>query len=174
LRLAIDSLPPWTQRTTRPGWRISTRSPEVPPPSETLDAARAAQADANLTAVWVNTKRAIRPRSDQWGIGWPEREADAGSERAECARTAIQKSDGAGLEADPEMLYGARKQISYLLSKIGQLANPSYSEPIVVRQLQAVKDGLDAVIEPGAPGYQQYLDNYAAASRPSTPRPCCR
>lgn len=33
-------------------------------------------------------------------------------------------------------------------------------------QLQSVKDALDKVIEPAAPGYRQYLDNYSAASKP--------
>jgi hypothetical protein len=33
-------------------------------------------------------------------------------------------------------------------------------------QLQQIKGALDDVIEPAAPGFQQYLDNYSSASRP--------
>lgn len=136
---------------------------------ETLQAARSAQADTDLSAAWANKKDVdAQPVLDQINaaLQGPSGKLTPVQSALDDAKAALQKSDGTGLETDPEMLYGARKQISYLMSKTGQRANPSYAEPTVVRQLQGVKDALDSVIEPGAPGYQQYLDNYAAASKP--------
>ena len=136
---------------------------------ETLQAQRSAQADTDLQAAWANKKPAdAQPVVDQINaaLAGPDGKLAPVRSALEDAMSALQKSDGSGLETDPEMLYGARKQISYLMSKTGQRANPAYGEPTVVRQLQGVKDALDSVIEPSAPGYQNYLDNYSAASRP--------
>lgn len=68
------------------------------------------------------------------------------------------------LETDPEMLYGVRQAINNLLSKKGALANPQAQ--LATSQLMQVKGALDQAIEPAAPGFAQYLQNYSAASRP--------
>jgi hypothetical protein len=68
------------------------------------------------------------------------------------------------LETDPEMLYGARRHIDYMMSKVGALDKPARAA--AVSQLQQVKKSLDGVIEDGAPGYRAYMDQYAADSRP--------
>ena len=135
---------------------------------ETLQAQRSAQADTDLQAAWANKKPAdAQPVVDQINAALAGPDGKLAPVRSALdAMSALQKSDGSGLETDPEMLYGARKQISYLMSKTGQRANPAYGEPTVVRQLQGVKDALDSVIEPAAPGYQKYLDNYSTASKP--------
>lgn len=68
------------------------------------------------------------------------------------------------LETDPEMLYGVRKAIGDMLSKQGAMANPGAA--LASSQLMEVKKALDQAIEPGAPGFKQYLNDYAAASAP--------
>jgi hypothetical protein len=69
------------------------------------------------------------------------------------------------LHTDPEMLYGARRQISYMLSRAGRQANPAYGSDDVMRELIGVRDQLDKAIEPGAPGFKNWLTGHADAMR---------
>lgn len=69
------------------------------------------------------------------------------------------------LHTDPQMLYGARRQISYMLSRKGQLANPSYGDADVMRELIGVRNAIDKAIEPGAPGFQAWLAGHAERMR---------
>lgn len=69
------------------------------------------------------------------------------------------------LQDDPEMLYGARRQISYMLSRAGRQANPAYGSDDVMRELIGVRDQIDAAIEPGAPGFKAWVTEHAAKMR---------
>ena len=66
------------------------------------------------------------------------------------------------LHDDPQMLYGARRQISFMLSKKGRLANPAYGDDDVMRELIGVRDQLDKAIEPGAPGFGAWRAGHEA------------
>jgi hypothetical protein len=65
---------------------------------------------------------------------------------------------------DPEMLYGVRKHIDDLLSPAAQRETPMAAR--VVAQLSQLKGSLDGVIEQAAPGFKQYLQNFAQNSAP--------
>lgn len=68
------------------------------------------------------------------------------------------------LETDPEMLYGVRKNLNDLLDPVAQKDNPQLQQ--AARQLLDVKGGLDNVIEKGAPGFKDYVAQYADLSKP--------
>jgi len=68
------------------------------------------------------------------------------------------------LKSDPEQLYGLREDVNRMLSKAAKAETPTLDH--VSGQLTQIKSVLDSVIEAGAPGYKQYLENFAAASRP--------
>ena len=68
------------------------------------------------------------------------------------------------LETDPQLLYGARRQITYMLSKTGRAQNASYGDEDVMRNLIQTRDVLDAQILKAAPRFQTFLDNWRAAS----------
>jgi hypothetical protein len=68
------------------------------------------------------------------------------------------------LKTDPEQLYGLREDVNRMLSKTAKAETPTLNH--VAGQLQDIKGALDDVIEKGAPGYQQYLQNFAQASKP--------
>lgn len=68
------------------------------------------------------------------------------------------------LVTDPEQLYGVRKHIDDLLSKEAGRDDPKSIR--AAANLMEVKRVLDQVIEGAAPGFRQYLDNFADASRP--------
>ncbi len=74
--------------------------------------------------------------------------------------------DGKGaIESNPEVLYGSiRKQIDDLLDKRLAASNPAGLQ--ASRELLKVKDALDGVIEQAAPGFRNYLQAYATASKP--------
>lgn len=68
-------------------------------------------------------------------------------------------------QSDPATLYqSARKEIGDMLDQRMANANPSGLQ--ASRELLAVRDHLDNAIEAGAPGFKQYLTDYAAASKP--------
>lgn len=75
----------------------------------------------------------------------------------------LKNADGT-LKTDPEQLYGLREDVARMQSKAAKAETPTLDH--VNGQLQQIKSALDGAIEKGAPGYQQYLDNYSAASRP--------
>ena len=70
----------------------------------------------------------------------------------------------APLETDPEQLYGIRKHINDLLSPVAQRDNPELQR--AAGNLASIKDQLDGVIEQGAPGFKDYVAQYAGLSRP--------
>ena len=68
-------------------------------------------------------------------------------------------------QSDPATLYqSARKEIGDMLDQRMAAANPSGLQ--ASRELLGVRDQLDNAIEAGAPGFKQYLSDYAAASKP--------
>jgi hypothetical protein len=75
----------------------------------------------------------------------------------------LKNADGT-LKSDPETFYGVRENIARMQGKAAISEKPTIGN--VKGQLQEIKDTLDGVIEKGAPGYRQYLDNYSTASRP--------
>lgn len=75
----------------------------------------------------------------------------------------LHNADGT-LKSDPEVIYGLREDVNRSLSKVARAENPTLAH--VSGEMQEVKSALDVAIEQGAPGYRQYLQNYAEASRP--------
>jgi hypothetical protein len=141
----------------------------TPTTLEALESAREDQAAKDIAAAFENKSDAnAQPVVDliKQRLAGPAGKLSPVRQALTEVSDALQKADGSGPETDPEMLYGVRKQINYLLSKNGQRANPGYADATVTSNLQAVKSALDDAIEPAAPGYQKYLENYAAASRP--------
>src|SRR6185312_15779113 len=131
-----------------------------------LKQARAAQAEKDLQTAFQN-KSAADPTSVVGMIdsilSGPEGVRPLIQQKLSQVRDTLFTPDGE-IQTDPEMLYGARKAIDDMLSK-----EAAKSEPLNVRvasNLQAVKNALDAVIEPAAPGFDQYLAHFSAASRP--------
>lgn len=70
----------------------------------------------------------------------------------------------APLETDPQMLYGVRKNINDLLDPVAQRDKPALQQ--AARQLMTVRDALDDAIEPGAPGFKNYISTFADQSKP--------
>lgn len=68
------------------------------------------------------------------------------------------------LETDPELLYGVREHINDLLSK--QAAQQTPLSARASSALMQVKNSLDSVIEPAAPGFGQAIKNYSQNSKP--------
>lgn len=66
------------------------------------------------------------------------------------------------LQTDPEQLYGVRQAIDDQLSPLSEDKDARLAKA----QLMQVKNALDPVIEQGAPGYRQYMQTYAQASKP--------
>lgn len=79
------------------------------------------------------------------------------------AKAGLYDSNGA-LETDPSMLYGVRKEINNLIDPLA--GSPTSDTKLAASQLGKVKDALDQVIEPVAPGFGNYLKTYADMSRP--------
>jgi hypothetical protein len=74
-------------------------------------------------------------------------------------------TDGKGnLKTDPESLYGIREDIARMTSRSTIAEKPTLDH--VRSQLSGIQEVLDGVIEKGAPGYKQYMENYSAASKP--------
>lgn len=71
--------------------------------------------------------------------------------------------DGTPKITDPEELYGFREDLNRMRSKASQAGDPNLSH--VSGELGDIIDATDGAIEKAAPGYRQYMDNYANASR---------
>ena len=69
------------------------------------------------------------------------------------------------LHTDPQMLYGLRRHISWMLSRQGRQANPAYGTDDVMRELIGIRDQIDKAIEPGAAGFKQWVTEHAAKMR---------
>jgi hypothetical protein len=69
------------------------------------------------------------------------------------------------LQDDPQMLYGARRHISWMLSRAGRQTNPAYGTDDVMRELIGVRDEIDKAIEPGAQGFKAWVTEHATKMR---------
>lgn len=132
----------------------------------TLKEARDTQAQQDLAAAWAN-KQPVSPapvveRIDQ-ALSGPDGKLSAVRTALTKVRDLLSDSEGKP-ETDPEVLYGARREVANMLGKAAQQETPTLKD--ATRQLQAVKDSLDQAIEKGAKGYKQYLQNYSEASKP--------
>lgn len=128
--------------------------------------ARAAQAETDLAATWKN-----KTAADAQPVIDAANEIKASPDgRRPVVRNAIDAVTNElygtddKLITDPEQLYGVRKHIDDLLSKEAGATDPKSIR--AASNLQQLKVALDGVIEPAAPGFQQYLKNFADASRP--------
>jgi hypothetical protein len=65
---------------------------------------------------------------------------------------------------DPAQLYGIRKSINDQLETVAGRDNSSAAQ--ASKELIQVRDALDEAIEGGAPGFRQYLKDYAELSKP--------
>ena len=128
--------------------------------------ARAAQAARDLKSAWQDKMKAnVQPVLD---VAKAIKASDDGRRRL--VRTAIDKvvsemkeRDGL-LTTDPELLYGARKNLDDLLSKEAQRQTPLSARAEAA--LLSIKAALDDAIEGAAPGFRKYLTNFAEASKP--------
>jgi hypothetical protein len=68
------------------------------------------------------------------------------------------------LQTDPEQLYGIRQAINDMISP--KAAGTASDGRQAARELMSVKDTLDPVIEEGAPGFQNYINNYSSQTAP--------
>lgn len=97
-------------------------------------------------------------------LSGPSGKRDAVVQSLNNIRSKLVDSSGA-VESNPEVLYNSvRKQIDDLLDKRLATSNPAGLQ--ASRELLKVKDALDGVIEQAAPGFRDYLQAYATASKP--------
>lgn len=96
-------------------------------------------------------------------LAGPEGKRDAVKSTLTNVQKSLLDSDG-NLETDPEMLYGVRKHINDLLDPVAQRDKPELQQ--ASRQLIGVKNSLDDAIEAGAPGFKNYVAEYAKQSQP--------
>lgn len=75
----------------------------------------------------------------------------------------LQNADGTPKITDAEELYGFREQVNKMLSKASQRKDPGLEH--VSGEIRNLLPVIDGQIEAAAPGYRQYMDNYAQASR---------
>jgi hypothetical protein len=127
---------------------------------------RAEQATRELKIVWQDKMKAnVQPVFDL------AEAIKAGPDgRRGLVRTAIDKvvlemkERNGSLTTDPELLYGARKNLDDLLSKEARRENALSVRAEAV--LLSIKSALDDVIEAAAPGFKRYLVNFTEASKP--------
>ncbi|HXT81385.1 MAG TPA: transglycosylase SLT domain-containing protein [Acetobacteraceae bacterium] len=125
---------------------------------------RSAQAEQDLASTWQNKQPAdLTPVADMAAniLNSPDGRRPLVRTAVDGVMRELTGPDGKPL-TDPEMLYGVRKHIDDLI----QGANDSAAGTRAVAQLQQLKDTLDGTIEQAAPGFRQYLSNFAAASKP--------
>ncbi|WP_423197847.1 Mannosyl-glycoprotein endo-beta-N-acetylglucosamidase-like domain-containing protein [Cupriavidus sp. H19C3] len=133
----------------------------------TAEAARGAKASQQLAAAFQNAK----PANPQGALGvidsilnGPSGKRDSVRAVLNNIRSKLVNADGS-LETNAETLYNSvRKQIGDLLDARTAASNPAGLQ--ASRELIAVRDALDQDISAAAPGFGQYLSDYAAASRP--------
>lgn len=141
----------------------------TPTQVQTLKAARDAQADKDLSAAWANkTDANAQPVVDHIKgiLSGPDGKIEPVRAALNKVLDGLQKADGTGLETDPQMLYGVRKQINFQMSKLGAAETPGNADKDVMRALQSAKDQVDAAIEPAAKGFDTFRSNYHEASKP--------
>ncbi len=127
---------------------------------------RSAQAEADLAAAWTDKKAAdITPIVNLGAdiLASPDGRRSVVVSNVNDVLGKLLDGNGDAI-TDPEILYGVRKHIDDLLSKEAAAGNPQNIR--AQANLLALKGELDGVIEQAAPGFGQYLENYASASRP--------
>jgi len=128
--------------------------------------ARAAQAEADLRAAW-GSKAAADPTPVFTHIEGVKSGPDGRRAAVENVMGSVSDRllDAKGQPiTDPEMLYGVRKHISDMVSREAKRSNADAA--VAEALLLDVRAALDEVIEAAAPGYRNYLTNYAEASKP--------
>lgn len=131
-----------------------------------MEQAREQRADALLGPVWGKKQ----PTDATPVLKEIQSVLDSGAGKVEPVAAAMRTIDdrmvdkNGQIETDPQILYGVRRQINYMLSKTGQIDKPGYRE--ATAELLQVRGALDKVIESGAPGFKKYLEAYAEDSRP--------
>lgn len=133
----------------------------------TAEAARGAQASQQLATAFQNAQ----PANPQGTVGaidailnGPSGKRDAVKSVLSNIRSKIVDAEG-NVETNPETLYNSvRKQIGDFLDSRMATSNPAGLQ--ASRELLAVRDALDQDITAAAPGFGQYLSDYAAASKP--------
>jgi hypothetical protein len=130
------------------------------------EAARDAKAQTDLNLAW----RSAGPADAQPVIDAAQQIKASPDGRRPAVRNVVDAvtqelygPDG-NLITDPEQLYGVRKHIDDLLSEEGKAKNPLSVR--ATANLLELKGTLDGVITQAAPRFQDYLDNFSAASRP--------
>lgn len=96
-------------------------------------------------------------------LGSPEGKRAAVKSTLAKVKDSLFNADGE-VETDPNMLYGVRKNLNDLLDPVAQKDNPQLQQ--AARQLLDVKGNLDDVIEAGAPGFKQYVQQFSELSKP--------
>ena len=128
--------------------------------------ARSAQAEQDLDATWANKQAAdASPVVDLANAikAGPDGKRPVVVSAVDNVVKQLYDANG-NLETDPELLYGARKNLNDLLS-----TEAGREDPMGIRaqsSLLKLKSALDNSIEQAAPGFGQYLQNYQANSRP--------
>lgn len=125
---------------------------------------REAQRVADTTAAWkTKTPTDPTPVTDQIQavLNGPDGKIGSVKTAMNQLMNNLKNSDGT-IENDPQRLYGVRRDIAndYSKAAVGQDATKAAG----AAALQSILPTIDGVIEKGAPGYRQYMDNYAANS----------
>lgn len=131
-----------------------------------LKAARTEQAQADLSAAWGN-----KTAADPTPVAQLAEEIKAGPDgRRPLVRNVVDSvlremtgKDGAPI-TDPELLYGVRKHVADLIEEQDGVGGKKNAR--AEAQLLELRKALDDTIEKAAPGYRQYLENFAKASGP--------
>lgn len=128
-------------------------------------AARQAQAEKDLAATWANkTEADAKPVLDVAAEikASPDGRRPIVRNAVDAVTKELLDADG-NLITDPEQLYGVRKHIDDLMSKEAGVDDPKAVRAFA--NLGALKTALDGVIEEAAPGFREYLRNFADASK---------
>ncbi|HKO13232.1 MAG TPA: hypothetical protein VJV22_14750, partial [Acidobacteriaceae bacterium] len=127
------------------------------------NAAKAAKdrLDAGLSAAFANKTAAdaqpVVEMADEFLAG-REGKRTAIANEVQSVRSKLFDDDGK-LETDPEILWGVREHINDVLSKENQRQNPVSG--LAQRVLIQMRDKLDQVIDPAAPGFTAAIKGYA-------------
>ena len=138
----------------------------VPSPAEinTLKEEREAQRVADTDRAWTNKSPADPApiaSAAQDILSGPDGKIRSVKSAVDQLMSGLKNPDGT-LETDPQRLYGVRRDLAndYSKAAVAQDATKS-AGAAAMRDLLPV---VDSAIEKAAPGYRQYMDNYAANS----------
>jgi hypothetical protein len=122
--------------------------------------------EAGLAEAWANkTKANAQPVVDLADKTLGGRSGKRAAIESEVSSVRSRLFDAKGnLETDPEILYGVREHINDVLSRENQAQNPVSKRAQSV--LIAMRDELDNVIEPAAPGFKAAIAGYAEDMKP--------